>query len=987
MISAVERALVFTDLVDSTRLAEHLGDERARELWSAHDRAARALLALHGGLEIDRSDGFFLVFDSVAPAAEFALAYHSAISALGGIGLAARVALHFGPVTMLRNAVGDVARGAKPIEVEGLAKPYGARLMSLAGGGQTLLSASAQQAMAQAGTIPQGAELDRHGHYRFKGIETPAEVFELGRRGQAPFMPPPDNEKAYRVVADDGLWRPVREVAHNLGGERDVFVGRGAELRTLAAQLDTGARLVTVVGAGGIGKTRFVRRYAASWLGEWPGGVYFCDLTEARSVDGILFVVSAVLGVPLATRDAVAQIGHAIAARGRCLLILDNFEQIVEHAAATLEPWLARSSHAAFVVTSRERLHVAGEALHELEPLALSGEAIELFEARARAHRPGFKVGPAERAAVAEAVRLLDGLPLAIELAAARLRVMSPAQLVERLRDRFTLLAGSRGAAGRQATLRAAIDWSWQLLTPCEQAALAQCSVFEGGFTLGAAEAVLDLSPWADSPPVIDTVQALLDKSLLRSWVHPSGQRVEIAEPYFGMYLSIHEFAAGHLHGDGAEKALAAEARHGRHFAAFGSDKAIDSLNAHGSVRRRVTLSLELDNLIGACRRALERRDGAVAAGAFRAVWSVLSLQGSFALGAELGVQVLALDNLDTGSRIGVAKMLGPALRRVGRNADARACLEEALALSRALSDRTDEGNVLLGLSALDNFEGRPTECRARIEAAIEIFRAVGARRPEGSALSNLGMAMHDLGRLDEARVHYEAALVLLRAVGDRYAEGIALGNLAALHNDVGRFDQARAMYQATIEVCREIGDREGEAVTLADLGKLELDLGRLEDARAVNEQGLRISRELGSRRNEGVLVGQLGSVLQRLGHPSDARVHYDQELAIAREFRNRRVEGQSLCHLGDLALEQGDALGARALLAEGENLLREIDDRMDLGELLCVRARVDLQLGDPTSARAALGEAETIAATMGVELSSRLGQGIARLRVALGST
>ena len=168
---------------------------------------------------------------------------------------------------------------------------------------------------------------------------------------------------------------------------------------------------------------------------------------------------------------------------------------------------------------------------------------------------------------------MLDGLPLAIELAAARIRVLSPAQLLERLADRFALLAGARSAADRQATLRGAIDWSWNLLLPWEQAALAQCSVFEGGFTLDAAEAVLDLSAWTDAPSIVDAVQTLVDKSLLRTWVPVDQARHALEEPYFGMYLTIHEYAAEKLATSGADGQRAAQERHGRYFARFGSEE------------------------------------------------------------------------------------------------------------------------------------------------------------------------------------------------------------------------------------------------------------------------------------------------------------------------------------------------------------------------------------------------------------------------------
>jgi predicted ATPase len=392
-----------------------------------------------------------------------------------------------------------------------------ARLLSVARGGQTLLSSAVRDLVD--GTRPQLAEIESHGFYRLKGVEEPVEVFELGLRGRAPFAPPPDTDRVYRVVRTGELWQPVRAIRHNLPAERDAFVGRAAELQAIARRLDAGARFVTVLGSGGTGKTRLVRRYGLMWLGDWPGGVYFVDLSETRSLDGIFFAVASALDVPLGKGDPAVQLGHAIAGRGRCLVILDNFEQVAQHAPATLGHWLDRAADAAFVVTSRERLHVPGEESFPVEPLPLAVDAIDLFVVRARAQNPtSFSARPTARRS-----RRLCGFWTGCRSPSNwRLRGRAcflPIQLVARMRDRFSLLAGARGAAARQATLRAAVDWSWELLSPWEQAALAQFSVFEGGFTLEAAEAVLDLGDWTEAPPAIDVVQALVDKSLLRAWL------------------------------------------------------------------------------------------------------------------------------------------------------------------------------------------------------------------------------------------------------------------------------------------------------------------------------------------------------------------------------------------------------------------------------------------------------------------------------------
>ena len=318
----------------------------------------------------------------------------------------------------------------------------------------------------------------------------------------------------------------------NLGPALDSFVGRETELAELAERFAAGARLVTIKGTGGAGKTRFACRFARSRWDELAGGAWFVDLTEARTAVGLLHATAMALEVPLRGEgfDALAaQVGHAISGRGPVLLVLDNFEQVVQHASVTLGRWLQMAPEASFLVTSRESLKLGGEQVFVFAPLP-EADGVTLFELRARAAGATLPQDPQTRATIARIVAAVDGLPLAIELAAARAVLLSPDQLLERLSERFKLLrGGQRGDTDRQSTLRGLIRWSWELLEPWEQAALAQLSVFRDGFFMDAAEAVLDLSAWPDAPWSLDVVGSLLDKSLLHSW-EAHGQ------PRFGMY-------------------------------------------------------------------------------------------------------------------------------------------------------------------------------------------------------------------------------------------------------------------------------------------------------------------------------------------------------------------------------------------------------------------------------------------------------------------
>ncbi|HEY2560969.1 MAG TPA: tetratricopeptide repeat protein [Caldimonas sp.] len=953
--------LVFTDLVDSTALSERLGDARASALWVEHDRRARELMARHDGREIDHTDGFFVLFERADPAASFARDYHAALAELA---LRARVGIHAGRLIERENAPQDIARGAKPLDAEGLAKAVTARVMSLARGGQTLVTTKMRDALGD--SVPDGTELRSHGHYRLKGIDQPVELLELGVRGASAFQPPADVEKAYRVVRAGDAWLPLRDVRHNLPAERDAFVGRAAELRDLAALVDGGTRLVTVLGPGGMGKTRLVRRYAWTWLGEWPGGVYFCDLSDARSEAGILFAVASALEVPPGTDEPVAQLGNAIAGRDRCLVILDNFEQVAEHAATTVGRWLDRAPDATFIVTSRERLHIAGEAVFPVEPLSVQDDGIELFVMRTRAQRPDFAINEANQAAVAEVVRLLDGLPLAIELAAARARLLSPSQLVVRMRDRFALLAGARGAAARQATLRAAIDWSWELLTPWEQGALAQCSVFEGGFTLEAAETVIDLSAWPNTPPAMDVVQALSDKSFLRTWVPATQSRYDVDEPFFGMYLSIREYAADKLHALGAADSRAAEARHGRHFAGFGTEAALEGLCRAGGVKHRRVLTLELDNLVAACRRALVRGDGATAVAAYRAAWEVLALHGPYALGAALGEQVLALAGLPDSDRAPAAVTLAQALRRSGRMDEAKAWLEAALAIARTSGDAKREGRTLARLGQIDREQSRSAQAKEHFDAALAIARTVGDRMSEGDVRSSLGLLDREQGRSHQAREHFAAALAIARKTEDRVHEGVVLGSLGLLHSEAGEADAARGDLSAALAIAREVGDVGLEGTVRANLAQLASEQGDVDAARMHLTAALAIHREVGNRRLEAIALGNLGPVWLMQGQTAEAHDCYERALVISRDVGNRRHQSFLLLSRGILWHTQDRTTEARRDYEAALTLAREANDPRSEGIALSRLGQLAFEEGRFQEARALFELALSIACNAG---------------------
>ncbi|MEQ1506158.1 MAG: protein kinase, partial [Myxococcota bacterium] len=350
--------------------------------------------------------------------------------------------------------------------------PHLARLLAaIARPGQVLTTSDALPSLGDPAS-------SSFGRWRLGGSARHVELVALIARDGDPLEHPPDDGPAgWRIVPRDGGWGPARAVEHRLPPEVDRFVEREAELVALAARLQR-ERWVTLHGPAGVGKTRLAVRYGWGWLGAWSGGVWFCDLADAHGVEDLTLSVARALGVPLGDGSPVEQLGHALAARGRCLVILDNVEQLDPSTDAALDAWRAATVDAAFLVTSRVARGPHADGVVPLEPLA-DDAGVALFVERAAAVRRDFDPGH-EPDAIRALVARLDGLPLAIELCAARVRTMRPGQILERLDQRFRLLAGDDGRPARHETLRAALDWSWDLLREGERSALVQLTAFDG---------------------------------------------------------------------------------------------------------------------------------------------------------------------------------------------------------------------------------------------------------------------------------------------------------------------------------------------------------------------------------------------------------------------------------------------------------------------------------------------------------------------------
>lgn len=954
------RALLLTDVVDSTKVAQELGDESFSVLWARHDRSARDLLRVWRGREIDKTDGFLVMFDSVADAVGYASAYHQAIET-AGLPFKARVGLHWGLIALRMNSDSDVALGAKPFELDGLAKATTARVMAVAQGGQTLLTSEANKQLGQS-ALP----VRSHGYWRLKGLPEPIELLEVGTVLSA-FLPPPDEPKAYRVVRQGDLWRPRREIKHSVPAERDSFIGRRESLLTIARKFDAGARLVSILGIGGTGKTRLAVRFAMAWLGDFPGGVWFCDLSQARTLDGIHFAVAQGLTMPLDTTDPVAQLSHAIAGRGRCLVILDNFEQVARHAEEALGPLLERAAEAQFIVTTRAVLGIVGEDTLALDSLSLD-DAATLFLSRARSAKHNFRASEEDLAAIKQLVQVLDGLPLAIELAAARVRVMPPRALLARMTERFKLLGLASGRRDRQATLRATFDWSWELLNAAEMTALAQLSVFHGGFTLESAGAVLTISEPDASAWTPDVIQWLLDKSLVR---RVSDQRFDLLE-------SVREYAAEHLRtegrfaGSGLEAERAAVARHYRHFSGLDERAAI----ADGLV--------EANNLVAACRRAVAHGDAGCAVGALIGAWAALRLSGPFRVALGLVDAVRGVAGLSSRHETCIDWVASEAFLMLRDPKQARILIGMGLDRARLDVDTLQRARFTCLLGEAMSSEGESAGALTALGDALALAEEIGDEGLRCRAKNGLGTLCNDLGRLEEARGHYASALQIADRAEDKRWQGGLTGNLAMLLYAEGNVEAARRLFEQAIVLAHQIGNRRWEGNTRCNLGLLHLEQGRSDDAREEFELALSMARSMGHSRLECTVLCNLGIAEDKAGNLVNARKRYGESIAMAVELRDRRSEGQFRGYLGVLLSRTGQLVEALASIDSAEQMLRAANAELSLALLLCQKAEVMCRAARYDECEVCLMGAEDLADRIGVWPDSEIGRSLASGRKSL---
>jgi predicted ATPase/class 3 adenylate cyclase len=846
---------LYTDIEGSTRRWEsHPAEMKAAV--ERHDALMQEAIHLHGGVVFrTEGDAFRAAFVTAPQAFSAAIAAQRLLQAeqwnAEVAPIKVRMALHTG--------VGEV-RGNDYV---GAHLNRAARIMSAAHGGQVLLSQATFDLVRD--LLPDGVSLRDLGDHRLKDLQRPEHIYQAAVPGLLSDFPP-------LQTLDN---RP-----NNLPLQRSLLVGRERELdeiQDLLLRPEMG--LLTLVGPGGIGKTRLALQAAAELVEHFADGVYFVPLASVTGADQFEQAISQSLGVLEAVGSSVGETLSRFLAGKQILLVLDNFEQITA-AGPTVAGLLSASRGLKVIVTSREPLHLQGEQEYQVPPLALPNprrlppietlsqyDAVALFIQRARLVLPNFAITNENAPAVAEICYRLDGLPLAIELAAARIRLLPPAALLERLASRLRLLTGgARDLPLRQQTLRDTIRWSYDLLNPSEQMLFRRLSVFSSGCGLEAAEAVCNASGDLEID-VLDGAASLVDKSLLRQEAGARG------EPRISMLETVREFAMEILEGDPAE----AEEMHSR-LADYVTGL---SLQAGPHLRQRTqkewldVLDVEHDNISSVLRWLLDRGEARKALGLIWNIWQFWYYRGYFAEVINLTERAFALPEgkqptYERAAALMVAAIVGSRLGNFEQMGD-YGRESAAIAAQVGAQARTVQAYAQMMVGAEGIYRETGVLDRPLLERSIDILREVNDEWGLALGLLDIGIIETYNGNYDEAASALEEGAALFRRLGDSWGLSQTLNSLGDVTRIREDYPRAGELYEESLALYRELNVQPDIPASLHNLGYVALALGERDKARALFAEALDLQIVMKNRGGVAECVAGLGAVAAADGEAEKA--------------------------------------------------------------------------------------------------------------------
>jgi predicted ATPase/class 3 adenylate cyclase len=893
---------LLTDVEGSTRRWEEDPAGMAAAL-EQHDALIDDAVVARSGTVIKtkgEGDSTFSVFDDAADAVAAAIDAQQRLAAAST--LRVRMAIHTGPAE---------TRGG---DYYGPTVNRCARLRGAAHGGQVVISNVVAQLVRD--RLAGDVTLIDLGVHRLRDLAEPEHVFQLAHA---------DLERDFPPLASLDVRRD------NLRPALTTFVGREAELEDLE-RLVTTERLITLVGPGGAGKTRLAVELARRVVDRFPDGAWVVELASVEEPAHVETAVAATLGV----RDTL----ETYLETKRALLILDNCEHVAD-AAADVARLVLESLGSVAVATSRQALQLRGERVWPVRPLSVEREAVELFAERAARIDPGFVRDAVTMDAVERICRSVDGLPLAIELAAARLDALSAPQIADRLDrtlggdDRYELLAvDTRNTEPRQQTLANTIAWSYDLLSEEERAAFAAFAVFPGGFDIGAAEAVM-------GPRAIPALRSLVGKSL-----------VGRDDERYSMLETVRTFAAEKLAGSGRAGEV--------------HERVVDWALEVSHNEDLELLDTERDNLLAALHWSIARRpaDSAPIANALGVLWE----HRGVAEGRRIVDDALAVASAaDPRSRSRLLRTAGRLALNAGDMATAEAHQRAALALAEQVGDTILMLHSHSELGRLAHLRGDVDGARAEFETALALSQSCDDHAAIAGAFGNLAILAHAVGDLDAARDLLDQGVKHARASGHTLTMARMLDNQSMVLESAGLFEEARAANEEALRLVGDSGSALQMAIMLSRRGSIATRLGDFEASRAALEESVELFRGLGDQLTIANVLYELGTVATREQRYDDARKALQESLDRFRELDHALGEAALVMSLGELDFLCGDDAGALARIHRCLPALHELKSREGVGEGLLLVAAIAARRGDAAIAAELVGAADALREAMGV--------------------
>jgi predicted ATPase/class 3 adenylate cyclase/DNA-binding CsgD family transcriptional regulator len=972
---------LLTDVERSTSLWEERGELMAPVMSRCHDLIAAAVQAHRGVLPEEQGEGDSAVgvFVRASDAVACALALQRALRSEPwpeGVNIRVRVALHTGEAVLrdARNYTGASIHRC-------------ARLRAIGHGGQTLLSRSTYALVAD--SLPDGVSLRDLGLHRLRDLARAEQVYQL----------------CHTDLHDDfGALRSLSAFLNNLPLQISTFVGREAEIAEVRELLSQ-SRLLTLTGAGGCGKTRLALQVAAEVLDDHPDGVWWVDLAPIGDSALVASEVAATLSIREIASQPVIDTLTAQLAERRLLIGLDNCEHVLQACAELAAALLEVCPGVVILATSRESVGVEGEqswrvpslCVPEAEraPTALAGiEAVQLFCDRAQHARPNFRLVDANAQAVATICQRLDGIPLAIELAAARVRLLTPQEIADAMRERFVLLTGgSRTAMPRQRTLEASVDWSHDLLSAAEQALFRRISVFAGGWTLDAVESVCAGDGLA-VVQILDLLASLVDKSLVQA--EEQGVKTR-----YGMLETVRVYARQKL-SDAAEAALIRNQHLDYHMRL--AESAEPDLFGTGLERWLEPLATELDNFRGALGWAVDAGRVDEALRLASALWLFFEARGHWregrghlestlagegasllsrakALVAVGHIATLATDWVGTrrfaeealaiGREVGDERTVGRALDLIGwalislNPGAAMPVLEESIVITRPLGDAWFLADALYGAGFLATASGQLKAATPLLEDALAVSRAAGNLLGIRESLTWLGLNATGQCRFAEADAVLEEALAQSRSLGDPLFAMLDLGFLGFGKIRVGEWAVARAHIEEALALAREMAHDYSPLMGWY-LGLLEYATGELQRAEALMGEALplMLANNYIPYAVSALLIGAAAQLAR--GELAPAVAAIDEAALVAHESENPLAIGPALEAQAQLARESGEVSRAEELLHEALRAFYDAGDPGGVADVLESLAALIRELQNEEQAVRLLGAADGIRAVVG---------------------